>query len=68
MVFTVYGEHWRKMKRIMTVPFFTSKVIAASAWWRWFVSFTLSISLFLFLNFWIFDLNMSDYHRSMYIL
>lgn len=22
MVFTVYGEHWRKMRRIMTVPFF----------------------------------------------
>lgn len=27
MVFTVYGEHWRKMRRIMTVPFFTTKVI-----------------------------------------
>nr|POE58200.1 trans-cinnamate 4-monooxygenase [Quercus suber] len=26
MVFTVYGEHWRKMRRIMTVPFFTNKV------------------------------------------
>ncbi|CAO2824791.1 unnamed protein product [Amaranthus hypochondriacus] len=26
-VFTVYGEHWRKMRRIMTVPFFTSKVV-----------------------------------------
>uniref|UniRef100_A0A0A0KEB6 Trans-cinnamate 4-monooxygenase n=1 Tax=Cucumis sativus TaxID=3659 RepID=A0A0A0KEB6_CUCSA len=25
MVFTVYGEHWRKMRRIMTVPFFTNK-------------------------------------------
>nr|USH99603.1 cinnamate 4-hydroxylase [Cephalotaxus hainanensis] len=27
MVFTVYGEHWRKMRRIMTVPFFTQKVV-----------------------------------------
>ncbi|ESQ51604.1 hypothetical protein EUTSA_v10016544mg [Eutrema salsugineum] len=27
MVFTEYGEHWRKMRRIMTVPFFTSKVV-----------------------------------------
>lgn len=27
MVFTVYGEHWRKMRRIMTVPFFTNKVV-----------------------------------------
>lgn len=27
MVFTVYGDHWRKMRRIMTVPFFTNKVI-----------------------------------------
>ncbi|GKV09594.1 hypothetical protein SLEP1_g21071 [Rubroshorea leprosula] len=27
MVFTVYGEHWRKMRRIMTVPFFTYKVV-----------------------------------------
>jgi trans-cinnamate 4-monooxygenase len=26
MVFTVYGDHWRKMRRIMTVPFFTNKV------------------------------------------
>ena len=25
-VFTVYGEHWHKMSRIMTVPFFTNKV------------------------------------------
>ena len=25
-VFTVYGEHWHKMRRIMTVPFFTNKV------------------------------------------
>lgn len=28
MVFTVYGEHWRKMRRIMTVPFFTNKVVS----------------------------------------
>ncbi|TVU18798.1 hypothetical protein EJB05_34912, partial [Eragrostis curvula] len=28
MVFTVYGDHWRKMRRIMTVPFFTGKVVA----------------------------------------
>ncbi|KAF0892185.1 hypothetical protein E2562_013537 [Oryza meyeriana var. granulata] len=28
MVFTVYGDHWRKMRRIMTVPFFTNKVVA----------------------------------------
>ncbi|GLU11973.1 hypothetical protein SLE2022_286870 [Rubroshorea leprosula] len=27
MVFTVYGEHWRKMRRNMTVPFFTNKVV-----------------------------------------
>lgn len=27
MVFTVYGEHWRNMRRIMTVPFFTNKVV-----------------------------------------
>ncbi|KAG6541252.1 hypothetical protein Mapa_017303 [Marchantia paleacea] len=34
MVFTVYGEHWRRMRRIMTVPFFTSKVVMQSrfAW------------------------------------
>uniref|UniRef100_A0AAT9TZR5 trans-cinnamate 4-monooxygenase n=1 Tax=Anthoceros angustus TaxID=48387 RepID=A0AAT9TZR5_ANTAG len=28
MVFTVYGDHWRRMRRIMTVPFFTSKVVS----------------------------------------
>ncbi|MCD7470346.1 hypothetical protein HAX54_010128 [Datura stramonium] len=27
MVFTIYGEHWRKMRRIMTLPFFTNKVV-----------------------------------------
>ncbi|GLT83088.1 hypothetical protein SLE2022_013970 [Rubroshorea leprosula] len=27
MMFTVYGEHWRKMRRIMTMPFFTNKVL-----------------------------------------
>jgi len=27
MAFTVYGDHWRKMRRIMTVPFFTNKVV-----------------------------------------
>uniref|UniRef100_A0A151UIP2 Trans-cinnamate 4-monooxygenase n=1 Tax=Cajanus cajan TaxID=3821 RepID=A0A151UIP2_CAJCA len=27
MVFTVYGEHWRKMRRIMIVPIFTNKVV-----------------------------------------
>ena len=27
MVFTVYGDHWRKMRRIMTLPFFTNKVV-----------------------------------------
>ena len=27
MVFTVYGVHWRKMRRIMTVPFFTNMVV-----------------------------------------
>lgn len=26
MVFSEYGDHWRKMRRIMTVPFFTNKV------------------------------------------
>nr|AHI17493.2 cinnamate 4-hydroxylase [Dryopteris fragrans] len=30
MVFTVYGDHWRKMRRIMTVPFFTNKVVQQS--------------------------------------
>ncbi|CAA6671183.1 unnamed protein product [Spirodela intermedia] len=27
MVFTVYGDHWRKMRRVMTLPFFTNKVV-----------------------------------------
>lgn len=27
MVFTAYGDHWRKMRRIMTLPFFTNKVV-----------------------------------------
>ncbi|KAG6627826.1 hypothetical protein CIPAW_15G156300 [Carya illinoinensis] len=27
MVFTIYGDHWRKMHRIMTLPFFTNKVV-----------------------------------------
>ncbi|KAL3616242.1 Cytochrome p450 [Castilleja foliolosa] len=27
MVFSEYGEHWRKMRRIVTVPFFTSRVV-----------------------------------------
>jgi trans-cinnamate 4-monooxygenase len=27
MVFTEYGDHWRKMRRIMTLPFFTQKVV-----------------------------------------
>ncbi|XP_057981481.1 cytochrome P450 CYP73A100-like [Malania oleifera] len=27
MVFTVYGDHWRKMRRIMTLPFFTNRVV-----------------------------------------
>ena len=27
MVFTVYGDHWRRMRRIMTLPFFTNKVV-----------------------------------------
>lgn len=27
MVFTVYGKHWMKMRRIMTIPFFTNKVV-----------------------------------------
>ncbi|KAH9625816.1 hypothetical protein KSS87_020470, partial [Heliosperma pusillum] len=27
MAFTPYGEHWRKMRRIMTLPFFTNKVV-----------------------------------------
>lgn len=26
-VFTIYGEHWRKMRRITTLPFFTNKVV-----------------------------------------
>nr|AMQ23615.1 cinnamic acid 4-hydroxylase 2 [Silene littorea] len=27
MAFTSYGDHWRKMRRIMTLPFFTNKVV-----------------------------------------
>ncbi|PIN07817.1 Cytochrome P450 CYP2 subfamily [Handroanthus impetiginosus] len=27
LVFSEYGEHWRKMRRIVTVPFFTNKVV-----------------------------------------
>eukprot|EP00249_Psilotum_nudum_P003719 c17199_g1_i1 orf=167-829(+) len=27
MAFAEYGDHWRKMKRIVTVPFFTNKVV-----------------------------------------
>ncbi|KAI3461733.1 hypothetical protein Pfo_018396 [Paulownia fortunei] len=27
MIFTEYGDHWRKMRRIVTVPFFTNKVV-----------------------------------------
>ncbi|XXG81732.1 hypothetical protein AAC387_Pa09g2304 [Persea americana] len=27
MVFSVYGDYWRKMRRFMTVPFFTNKVV-----------------------------------------
>ncbi|XP_030493605.2 cytochrome P450 CYP73A100 [Cannabis sativa] len=35
MVFTVYGDHWRKMRRIMTLPFFTNKVVHFySAMWE----------------------------------
>ncbi|XP_047971335.1 trans-cinnamate 4-monooxygenase-like [Salvia hispanica] len=26
MTFSVYGDHWRKMRRVMTAPFFTAKV------------------------------------------
>lgn len=34
MVFTLYGDHWRRMRRIITVPFCTSKVVQESrlAW------------------------------------
>lgn len=34
MVFTNYGDHWRKMRRIMTVPFFTTKSVQGmhAAW------------------------------------
>ncbi|PKI59886.1 hypothetical protein CRG98_019768 [Punica granatum] len=27
LVFTLYSDHWRKMRKILTVPFFTSKVV-----------------------------------------
>lgn len=27
MVFADYGEHWRKMRRISTLPFFTNKIV-----------------------------------------
>lgn len=30
MVFADYGEHWRKMRRIATLPFFTHKVVQQS--------------------------------------
>ncbi|KAH7416196.1 hypothetical protein KP509_14G080000 [Ceratopteris richardii] len=30
MVFADYGEHWRKMRRIATIPFFTNKVVQQS--------------------------------------
>jgi len=34
MVFTVYWEHWRRMRRFMTVPFFPNKLVQHSryAW------------------------------------
>ncbi|KAG0619423.1 hypothetical protein M758_4G138700 [Ceratodon purpureus] len=34
MVFSNYGDHWRRMRRIMAVPFFTNKVVqhAHFAW------------------------------------
>ncbi|KAI5072184.1 hypothetical protein GOP47_0012290 [Adiantum capillus-veneris] len=34
LVFADYGEHWRKMRRIATLPFFTNKVVQQSrlAW------------------------------------
>ncbi|CAI0387208.1 unnamed protein product [Linum tenue] len=35
MVFTVYGDHWRKMRRIMTLPFFTNRVVQSySGMWE----------------------------------
>lgn len=30
LVFADYGEHWRKMRRIATIPFFTNKVVQQS--------------------------------------
>jgi hypothetical protein len=27
MVFTEYGDHWRRMRRVMTLPFFTMRVV-----------------------------------------
>ncbi|RCV06369.1 LOW QUALITY PROTEIN: hypothetical protein SETIT_1G157600v2 [Setaria italica] len=27
MVFTEYGDHWRRMRRVMTLPFFTARVV-----------------------------------------
>jgi trans-cinnamate 4-monooxygenase len=34
VAFTNYGDHWRKMRRIMTVPFFTTKSVQGmhAAW------------------------------------
>lgn len=34
MVFSNYGDHWRRMRKIMTIPFFTNKVVqhAHFAW------------------------------------
>lgn len=43
MVFTVYGDHWRKMRRIMTVPFFTNKVVQQSrVYWDEEINFTIA--------------------------
>lgn len=34
MVFSNYGDHWRRMRKVMTIPFFTNKVVqhAHFAW------------------------------------
>ncbi|KAL6634372.1 hypothetical protein ACP70R_027043 [Stipagrostis hirtigluma subsp. patula] len=35
MVFTEYGDHWRRMRRVVTLPFFTARVVRRhSAMWE----------------------------------
>ena len=51
MVFADYGEHWRKMRRIATLPFFTTKVVQQSRH-GWKVRRRSALFFFIFLFFW----------------